>query len=113
MTKTAICRFCGDEVEAVSFDDSPVYSEPYPLKPGNKVPNPHSFYASPSGPALLHHVCTSRTAGIEWDWAQDWWACHEPGRPLDEHAHFELHCPDCARRWGDANLTPSDISQPS
>lgn len=107
--QTVACLLCGDEVEAVALADTPVPCEPYPPQALEKVENVHGFYSGPKGYALLHHVCASRTPGLEWNWAEDWWACQEPGRPLDKKAHFELHCPECARRWGDAHLEPSAL----
>jgi|GEM_PF-4159362 len=51
---------------------------------------------------LLHHACESMQAATDtpyWIRGQNWWACHETERPLDDDACFELYCDACFKRW--------------
>src|SRR5690349_9079863 len=47
---------------------------------------------------LLHHSCRSRQANTATPYWPDnaWWACEFPERRLDQWAHYDLNCPNCA-----------------
>ncbi len=103
---TAQCHLCKLEVPAFAIEDLEVAA----LYPGyDGAPNPRMFRSL--GHALIHHVCPSMQANARrdepyFDTDRGWWACQEPERQLDQDAHFDVDCSDCARRWAAAQ-TPN------
>ena len=94
----ATCALCGDEVIAVSESALPAPTDLYPE--GINAKNVRFFRQGSQ--AFLHHACTSPQAATEGssDPPTAWWACQQPDRPIDDDVRFEIHCADCAERYG-------------
>lgn len=94
------CPLCGAVCEAVDSETGTAVSAGIPAYRMGPVNNGRTFQVG--GAYLLHHDCSSLQASTDapyWDPDRAWWACKDPTRPLDEYAHFDLNCADCAVRW--------------
>jgi hypothetical protein len=109
--ETAVCLLCHEECEAIERGPGDAVRAAIPNYRDGPVANIRSFQSGDR--YLLHHNCLSPQADTDsafWDLEFAWWACKDPSRPLDRHAHFDQHCVECAMRWansyGDSTGTP-------
>lgn len=100
-----LCPLCGAEAEAVLLSEVSVTARViYPSQAGALVKNAREFVVGEH--ALLHHCCLSPQANTDtrwWNPDKSWWACHDPDRPIDDFANFDLNCSACATRWATEN----------
>lgn len=95
------CPLCHEVVDALpAADVEPEIQTLYPPNALNLVRNARLFRIGEH--VALHHACSSAQANTDTPWwmpERSWWACAAPTRELDDDAHFDLNCLQCARRW--------------
>jgi hypothetical protein len=97
---SAKCPLCGMTAEAIDAAIGDAVWKAIPAYRMGPVRNGRTFKFGEV--YLLHHACLSaqaKTDSAYWDPDRAWWACKDPGRPLDEDAHFDLNCAECVLRW--------------